>query len=179
MAEWRMGADAPVPPERASAREEKDRQSTYKPGSVGPAPERGRGGHSSLSVIADALMQPTRVTGLENRPGASPASPLFGLAPGGVCRAVPVARSAVRSYRTLSSLPRTRGGLLSVALSLGLPPAAVSRHRISMEPGLSSPQSNGAATRSTGDAHMGEQTQARQADRQQFMPYAADFMIWW
>src|SRR5690242_4224778 len=32
-----------------------------------------------------------------------------------------------------------RGGLLSVALSLGLPPPAVSRHRVSVEPGLSSP----------------------------------------
>ena len=31
-----------------------------------------------------------------------------------------------------------RGGLLSVALSLGSPPAAVSRHRRSLEPGLSS-----------------------------------------
>ncbi len=31
------------------------------------------------------------------------------------------------------------GGLLSVALSLGLPPPGVTRHRISMEPGLSSP----------------------------------------
>lgn len=30
---------------------------------------------------------------------------LFGLAPGGACHAVPVARSAVRSYRTLSPLP--------------------------------------------------------------------------
>ena len=68
--------------------------------------------------------------------------PLFGLAPGGVCRAAPVARSAVRSYRTVSPLPRSaeaaRGGLISVALSLGSPPAAVSRHPVSMEPGLSS-----------------------------------------
>jgi hypothetical protein len=31
-----------------------------------------------------------------------------------------------------------RGGLLSVALSLGSPPPAVNRHRVSMEPGLSS-----------------------------------------
>jgi len=31
-----------------------------------------------------------------------------------------------------------RGGILSVALSLGLPPPGVTRHRISMEPGLSS-----------------------------------------
>ena len=35
-------------------------------------------------------------------------------------------------------LRRTAGGLFSVALSLGLPPAAVSRHRVLMEPGLSS-----------------------------------------
>ena len=32
------------------------------------------------------------------------------------------------------------GGLLSVALSLGLPPPGVTRHRASMEPGLSSPR---------------------------------------
>jgi len=31
---------------------------------------------------------------------------LFGLAPGGVCRAAAVAGSAVRSYRTVSPLPR-------------------------------------------------------------------------
>ncbi len=67
------------------------------------------------------------------------APPLFGLAPGGVCRAASVAGRAVGSYPTLSPLPRKRGGLLSVALSLGLPPPAVSRHRVSMEPGLSSP----------------------------------------
>jgi hypothetical protein len=36
--------------------------------------------------------------------------PLFGLAPGGVCRAVPVAGDAVRSYRTLSPLPAANGG---------------------------------------------------------------------
>ena len=35
-------------------------------------------------------------------------SSLFGLAPGGVYLARSVARSAVRSYRTLSPLPRTR-----------------------------------------------------------------------
>jgi len=32
------------------------------------------------------------------------------------------------------------GGLLSVALSLGSPPPGVTRHRVSVEPGLSSPQ---------------------------------------
>jgi hypothetical protein len=48
---------------------------------------------------------------------------LLGLAPGGVYRATPVARSPVRSYRTLSPLPTAfaMGGLLSVALSFGSP----------------------------------------------------------
>src|SRR5579871_6630860 len=32
--------------------------------------------------------------------------PLFGLAPGGACLATPVAGNAVRSYRTISTLPR-------------------------------------------------------------------------
>ena len=75
-----------------------------------------------------------------------PTPPLFGFAPGGVCHAACVAAGAVRSYRTISPLPRTalheaarRGGLFSVALSLGSPPPDVIRHRMSMEPGLSSP----------------------------------------
>ncbi len=37
---------------------------------------------------------------------------------------------------------RTVGGLLSVALSLGSPPPVVNRHRVSVEPGLSSPGRN-------------------------------------
>jgi hypothetical protein len=68
---------------------------------------------------------------------------LFGLAPGGVCRAAGVAACAVRSYRTVSPLPRLnathRGGLFSVALSLDSHPPDVIRHRLSAEPGLSSP----------------------------------------
>src|SRR5271167_3670260 len=81
--------------------------------------------------------------------GASPgASSLFGLAPGGACHAVPVARSAVGSYPTLSPLPfaEATGGLLSVALSLGSPPAGVTRRLVAVEPGLSS-----AAPRRDGD----------------------------
>ena len=75
-----------------------------------------------------------------------PTPSLFGFAPGGVCRAACVAADAVRSYRTISPLPRLtlheatrRGGLFSVALSLGSPPPDVIRHRVSVEPGLSSP----------------------------------------
>ena len=47
----------------------------------------------------------------------------------------------MRSYRPVSPLPAAKpgaGGLFSVALSLGLPPPAVDRHRIPVEPGLSS-----------------------------------------
>ena len=68
--------------------------------------------------------------------------PLFGLAPGGVYPANSVTGIAVRSYRPVSPLPLSpcggSGGLFSVALSLGSPPPAVSRHRIPVEPGLSS-----------------------------------------
>ncbi len=68
--------------------------------------------------------------------------PLFGLAPGGVYPANSVTGIAVRSYRAVSPLPLSpcggSGGLFSVALSLGSPPPAVSRHRIPVEPGLSS-----------------------------------------
>ena len=70
------------------------------------------------------------------------APPLFGLAPGGVCHAAPVAEGAVRSYRTISPLRQAEArfrGFFSVALSLGSPPPGVTRHRVSMEPGLSSP----------------------------------------
>jgi len=107
-----------------------------------------RGGHSSWIGIAPGLAQPTRMAGPE-MPGVAPAPSLFGFAPGGVCLAVDVAAGAVGSYPTLSPLPRLgpacpeglakrRGGLLSVALSLGSPPPAVSRHRLPVEPGLSS-----------------------------------------
>ena len=76
---------------------------------------------------------------------------LFDFAPDGVYLASDVAVAAVRFYRTLSPLPALRlrpkglGGLLSVALSLihrrqGYDgPPGVTRHRSSLEPGLSSP----------------------------------------
>src|SRR5271168_3591918 len=47
--------------------------------------------------------------------GFKPLASLFGLAPGGVCRAADVATRAVRSYRTISPLPaplaRRLGGI--------------------------------------------------------------------
>src|SRR6202030_977333 len=80
------------------------------------------------------------------------ASPLFGFAPGGACHAAHVAMRAVRSYRTVSPLPC--GGLFSVALSLGLPPPEVIRHRVSVEPGLSS-AAKAAAIRPAGPIDIG------------------------
>lgn len=75
-----------------------------------------------------------------NRLATSAASSLFGFAPGEVYRA------AMRCRRRGGLLPHpftlTRqkpGGLLSVALSLGSPPPDFLRHRVSVEPGLSSP----------------------------------------
>src|SRR5690606_14896506 len=92
------------------------------------------------------LARPTRTTGPETGlPAAAGASSLLGRAPGGVYHAVPVTGDAVRSYRTLSSCPAglaaPAGGLLPGALSHGSPPAGISRHRVSAEPGLSSPGS--------------------------------------
>jgi len=66
------------------------------------------------------------------------APPLFGLAPGGVCRAGPVTRTAVRSYRTLSPLPRKARRFAFCGTVPGVAPPEVIRHRASKEPGLSS-----------------------------------------
>jgi hypothetical protein len=55
-------------------------------------------------------------------------APCIGLAPSGVYHAGAVTNPPVRSYRTLSPLPRKRGGLLSVALSFELPRLAVNQH---------------------------------------------------
>ena len=96
-----------------------------KPDSVPTVRRRPVGdGHSSGAVVADRLVRPY--------PGASggPPAPLFGLAPGGVCRAVPVTGDAVSSYLAFSPLPRAfaGGGSFSVALSSGSPPPGVTRH---------------------------------------------------
>ena len=93
---------------------------------------------------------------------------LFDLAPGGVCRAATVTRSAVRFYRTVSTLPRrSKGGLFSVALSLGSPPPGIIRHRSSLEPGLSSGDCSHAVAQPSGSiallvAHWSWQEQGKQ-----------------
>ena len=67
---------------------------------------------------------------------------LFGLAPGGVCRATPVTSRAVRSYRTVSPLPAGRGRHRRFAFCCtfrGLAPPRRYLAPCPVEPGLSSP----------------------------------------
>ena len=129
---WGPGGFAAEPPSTY--------QPAYKPGSVRPAVLGRRDGHSSGTPVTRRVKQPTRMTGPDGPTARAATSFLFGLAPGGVCRAASVAGRAVRSYRTVSPLPaKWQAVCFSVALSLGSPPPDVIRHRSSMEPGLSSP----------------------------------------
>ena len=82
-------------------------QTACKPGSV-PAPKPKPGamdGHSSGMPVTGHLARPTRATSRKHRCRLPGVPPLFGLAPGGVCRAASVAGRAVGSYPTVSPLP--------------------------------------------------------------------------
>jgi len=61
------------------------------------------GAFSNLPGQLDPDMDPEDPLPLSQK--RAPAPSLFGLAPGGVCRAACVAAGAVRSYRTVSPLP--------------------------------------------------------------------------
>ena len=116
------------------------------------APLPARGDHSSGTRIAARLARPTRAAGREcpcvGGAGPEPGEPLAGrpysvLLPVGfaVPPPLPGARCALAAPFhpcRREGEPSCAGGLFSVALSLGLPPPAVSRHRIPVEPGLSS-----------------------------------------
>ena len=108
-------------------------------------------GHSSGTSVAGRLVQPTRIA------AQKPACPAP--AEASTRRAIPIRfcsrwglpchgryrpRGALLPHPfTLTdptALIRGNGGLLSVALSLGSPPPGVTRHRVYVEPGLSSPK---------------------------------------
>src|SRR5690606_10436129 len=78
-----------------------------------------------------------------NGPGAeAPRHPYSVLLPVGFAMPVPLPVPRWALTPPFHPCPRgfrNSGGLLSVALSLGSPPPGVTRHRVSMEPGLSSP----------------------------------------
>jgi len=107
----------------------------YKPGSVRWLPTC-KTIHLGLLLPTASCNQPERH--FEKISGQSQ-SFLFDFAPSGVYHALSVTKKAVRSYRTLSPLPASAGGLLSVALSLKLPSLVVNQHCSSVVPGLSSP----------------------------------------
>jgi len=113
------------------------RQTACKPGSVLGNP---RDGHSSGTSVAGRLARPTR-TAVRKQ---TVAVPIWSCSRWGLpCRVCCRPRGALLPHRfTLASAgsenPEPIGGLISVALSLGSPPPDVIRHRVSVEPGLSS-----------------------------------------
>ena len=105
----------------------------------------GTDGHSSGTRIAAGFARPTRAEG-RDRPCVS-VSPRYAVRPYSALLPVgfavppplPEARWALTPpFHPCPEALRRLGGLFSVALSLGSPPPAVSRHRGPVEPGLSS-----------------------------------------
>ena len=145
-------------------------------------------GHSSGTPVAGRLARPTRATARRPAwPRQRPVAPIrscsrWGLPCRSRCRKrgallphpFTLTRPATPPARSLGpALPEQRrcrlGGLLSVALSLESPPPGVTRHRISVEPGLSSPRSPG--RRPSGrlaSAHIGRQRREREPARDQW-----------
>ena len=124
---------------------EENCQTVCKPGSVRAE---ARDDHSSGAYIAARLARPTRATGRK-----CPCVTAFAAAGRSYSVLLPVgfalppllpeARCALTApfhpcLKRLSRRSSGPGGLFSVALSLGSPPPVVNRHRISVEPGLSS-----------------------------------------
>ena len=71
------------------------------------------------------------------------------LAPGGVCRATPVAWGAGGLLHHRFTLTSKRGGLFSVALSRGSPRVGVTHHRALWSPDFPRPSSKGGRDRLT------------------------------
>jgi len=108
--------------------------------------------------VTGHLARPTRAAAREPawRP-KPPAAPTWSCSRWGLpCRVRHRPRGALLPHPfTLTSVAEaTGGGLLSVALSLGSPPPGVTRHRVPVEPGLSSPRPEGrkAAVRPSGQS---------------------------
>jgi hypothetical protein len=144
-----------------------------------------RDGHSSGTILAHCLEQPTRTASLTSLPQryrfrepSACAVPIRSCSRWGLpCHLRCRRRGALLPHLfTLAApsliLPRKRGragwgsGSFSVALSLGSPPPDVIRHRMSMEPGLSSPAAfrrlAGAAVRPTDAPSLGGSIVPRQ-----------------
>jgi hypothetical protein len=111
-----------------------------KPGSVSPV---SRGGdHLSGTRIAAGHERPTRKSRTGSPYSLAGNASLCGLAPGGVCQALPVARKSggLLPHRFTLALA---GGLLFCGTVHGVAPCPVSGPPCPLEPGLSSPLSGG------------------------------------
>ena len=97
--------------------------------------------HSSGTPVAGRFAQPTRTAGAETPWAQSPRRPYSVLLPVGFALPPPLpeARCALAAPFHPCGQANPPRGIISVALSLGSPPPGVTRHRVSMEPGLSSP----------------------------------------
>jgi hypothetical protein len=145
-----LGFIRPFPCSRSRSRRESGRrcygsvlkgeicQTACKPGSV---PAEAMDDHSSGTPVARRLARPTRMTTRKRvAPVARPVIPIWSCSRWGLpCQDRYRPRGALLPHPfTLTGDPKISGGLLSVALSLGSPPPGVTRHRVSVEPGLSS-----------------------------------------
>jgi hypothetical protein len=113
------------------------------------------------------LTQPTRTVSRKQPSRVSPrTAPIRSCSRWGLpCRSCCQSRGGLLPHPfTLTTTDR--GGLLSVALSLGSPPPGVTRHRISVEPGLSSPKGHPlrAVIRPSGGAELRDCQGALQQD---------------
>jgi hypothetical protein len=102
---------------------------------------RGMDGHSSGMAVARHLTRPTRTGRGRRLPDRSGTRPYLVLLPVGFALPplLPEARCAFTApFHPFPESLYCRGGLFSVALSLGSPPPGITRHRSSVEPGLSS-----------------------------------------
>ena len=91
----------------------------------------------SRTIIHLGYTSPYTSSGLPGNGAGHTNVPLFGLAPDGVCPAISVARYAVRSYRTISPLPR-KGRYIFCGTFRRLTPPRRYLASCPVEPGLSS-----------------------------------------
>ena len=128
------------PPARMDRWPQRRREAGRKPSSVPGCPG---DDHSSRTPVTRGLQQPTR----ELRAGHPQTLPYLVLLQVGFSKPAMSPLPLVSSYLTFSPLPWTyHGGLVSEALSLGLPPLGITQH-----PALWSSDFPPAASRAAGD----------------------------
>ena len=115
------------------------RQSACKPGSVWRGEPRVTAIHLGCALLRTSCYQPGRLAWKRAGSLRIHAAPIRYCSRWGLpCRLRCRRRGGLLPH-PFTLTPAGRGGLLSVALSLGSPPPDVIRHRVSSEPGLSSP----------------------------------------